>query len=314
LPVNIKERLKNKISVNYEIEYDFNRVKYKEFYKTSKNNIAYLQEVITPLLDRDRKINGYLFQVQDITNRKNTELSLKKAVTDLESSNKELEKFAYVASHDLQEPLRMIGSFTQLLAKRYKGKLDKDADEFISYAVEGANRMHQLINDLLTYSRLTTRMNSFIPIDCNIVVEKVILNLKTIINEYDAQIKFDHLPVIYGDESQIIQLFQNLINNAIKFYKEGKPEIFISCLSMEKEWQFSVHDNGIGIDPTYHERIFIIFQRLNSRNNYLGTGIGLAICKKIVELHGGRIWVESQLNEGSTFYFTILKTKGFKND
>jgi light-regulated signal transduction histidine kinase (bacteriophytochrome) len=239
---------------------------------------------------------------------------LKKAVTDLESTNKELEKFAYVASHDLQEPLRMIGSFTQLLAKRYKGKLDKDADEFISYAVEGANRMHQLINDLLTYSRLTSKVNDFIPVDCNIVVEKVISNLKTLINECDARIKFDKLPVIIGDESQITQLFQNLINNAIKFHKEGKPEIFISGISNENEWQFSVADNGIGIDPAYHERVFIIFQRLNSRSNYMGTGMGLAICKKIVELHGGRIWVESQLNQGSTFYFTISKKKGFKND
>jgi PAS domain S-box-containing protein len=173
LPANIKEKLKNKASINYEIEYDFEIVKEKEFYKTRRNQVAYLQEIITPLLDPDRKINGFLLQVQDITSRKNTEINLKKAITDLESSNKELEKFAYVASHDLQEPLRMIGSFTQLLAKRYEGKLDKDADEFINYAVEGANRMHQLINDLLTYSRLTTRMSSFSPVDCNTVLEKV---------------------------------------------------------------------------------------------------------------------------------------------
>ncbi|MCP2606550.1 ATP-binding protein [Candidatus Aminicenantes bacterium AC-708-I09] len=251
--------------------------------------------------------NAKLFEQaqREILERKKAEEKLKKTAEALERSNKELQHFAYIASHDLQEPLRMVASFVQLLAKRYKGKLGPDADEFIKYAVEGANRMQKMINDLLLYSRVETRGKPFIPTDCEKVLEKVIANLKVSIEERGAIVTHDELPIVMADESQLIQLFQNLISNAIKFCDKKTPRIHISVNKKNDEWVFSVKDNGIGIDPEYKDRIFQIFQRLHLRDEYPGTGIGLAICKKIVERHGGRIWVESKVGEGSTFYFTI---------
>jgi len=258
------------------------------------------------------EVLGVFGAARDITARKRAEEALKKTLADLERSNKELEQFAYVASHDLREPLRMVASFTQLLAKRYQDKLDADANEFISYAVDGANRMQKMVNDLLSYSRVGVRGKPFEPTDCTGILNQTLTDLKVAIDENEAIITHDALPVVMGDELQLVQLFQNLIENGIKFRSKEAPRIHISAQENGNEWIFTVQDNGIGIDPQYNERIFIIFQRLHGRENYPGTGIGLAICKKIVERHGGRVWVDSQPGNGSTFYFTIPKTGGLK--
>ena len=248
--------------------------------------------------------------IRDITERKLAEEKLKKAAEELERSNKELEQFAYVASHDLQEPLRMVSSFTQLLARRYKDKLDADADDFIAYAVDGANRMQRLISDLLMYSRVGTRGRPFEPCDLHSILGEVLVNLQPTIGESHAIITNDGLPAVMADPTQLVQLFQNLISNAVRFRGDDAPRIHISVQEKPAEWLFSVRDNGIGIAPEYRERIFAIFQRLHPQSHAQGTGIGLAICKRIVERHGGKLWVESEPGRGSTFYFTISKGKG----
>jgi len=247
-----------------------------------------------------------LLSLRDVTETRRVEELLKQTMTELVRSNTELERFAYVASHDLQEPLRMVASYTQLLERRYKGKLDSDADEFIGYAVDGATRMQQLINALLDYSRVSTRGKPFSPTNCEEVFNQAIANLQASIKENAAIVTHDYLPTIMADGTQMVQLFQNLISNAIKFHGEEQPEVHVGAERNGTEWIFSVRDNGIGIDPQYFDRIFVIFNRLHSRQEYPGTGIGLTICKKIVERHKGRIWVESQPGKGATFYFTIL--------
>jgi len=252
-----------------------------------------------------RTLLATIAQGQDITERKQAEAKLKQSIAELKRSNAELEQFAYVASHDLQEPLRMVSSYTQLLARRYRGKLDADADDFIAYAVDGSNRMQMLINDLLAYSRVSTRGKPFEPTDCEAILSQIRVNLQAAIEESDAVITHDPLPTVVADASQLAQLLQNLIGNAVKFRSEEPLHVHVSAEQKGNEWVFSVRDNGIGIDPEYADRIFIVFQRLHNRDEYPGTGIGLAICKKIVERHGGRIWVESQPGKGSTFYFTI---------
>jgi light-regulated signal transduction histidine kinase (bacteriophytochrome) len=247
---------------------------------------------------------------RDITERKRAEEALNKTLSDLERSNADLEQFAYVASHDLQEPLRMVSSYTQLLARRYKGRLDKDADEFIAYAVDGADNMQRLIYDLLSYSRVGTRGKPPEAVPADAALDRALDNLKIAVEESRAVVERDPLPTITADDVQLTQVFQNLIANALKFRGDESPRVRVACEARGNEWIFSVRDNGIGIDPQYLERIFIIFQRLHKRGQYPGTGIGLAMCKKIILRHGGRIWVESEPGKGSTFYFSLPKTEG----
>ncbi|MBM4453909.1 MAG: PAS domain S-box protein, partial [Chloroflexi bacterium] len=243
----------------------------------------------------------------DITERRRAEETLKQAMEELQRSNAELERFAYVASHDLQEPLRMVASYTQLLEKRYKDRLDADANEFIDYAVDGARRMQQLINDLLAYSRVGTRGKPFEPTDMEAAFEGALANLQVAIKESKAKVTHDPLPTVMGDDTQLVQVFQNLIHNAIKFRSQKPPAVHVSAERKADEWVFSVKDNGIGIDPQYSERVFLIFQRLH-REAYPGTGIGLSIANRILQRHGGRMWLESKPGKGSTFYFTIKAT------
>lgn len=242
---------------------------------------------------------------QEISQRKRAQAALARQARDLARSNADLQQFAYVASHDLQEPLRMVASYTQLLSKRYKGKLDQDADEFIGYAVDGVVRMQALIKALLEYSRVGTRGKELVRTDCGKVMEETLANLQGAIEETGALITTTVLPTVRGDATQLGQLFQNLVGNAIKFCKDGTPCIHVSAERKSGAWEFAVKDNGIGIDSENLDRIFEIFQRLHTPAEYPGTGIGLALCKKIVERHGGTMWVESEPDSGSTFFFTI---------
>ena len=248
----------------------------------------------------------------DITWQKDAEKRQEEMTELLLRSNQELEQFAYVASHDLQEPLRMVSSYTQLLSQRYGEHLDEKAHSYINYAVDGAIRMQQLINDLLEFSRVTTRGRDFVPTDSHAMLGRVIVNLGKLIEEEQALITNDDLPIVTADPMQLTQLLQNLIANAIKFHDDNDPRVHVSVEQDEDPgfWRFGVHDNGIGIDPEYQEKVFIIFQRLHSRKEYPGSGIGLALCKKIVERHGGRIWFETNTGgdeTGTTFYFTMKK-------
>ena len=244
--------------------------------------------------------------IRDITTRKKSEAALVQTVAELKRSNDELEQFAYVASHDLQEPLRMVASFTQLLATRYKGQLDSDADAFIGFAVDGSNRMQVLIRDLLAYCRTGANAKAFHETSIENTLNEALGNLQAVIAESGAVVTHGALPTISTDNSQLVQVFQNLIANAIKYRRAEAPRVHVSATKNGgKEWTFSVRDNGLGIDPKYFERIFVIFQRLHGRKEFEGTGIGLAICKKIVERLGGRIWVESQPDKGSNFCFSL---------
>ncbi len=241
----------------------------------------------------------------DITERKEIELKLNENIKKLAQSNKELEQFAYITSHDLREPLRMITSFLQLLERRYKDQLDRDANEYIMFAVDGAKRLDTMTNDLLQYSRITSQKQKTLPVNFENVLKEALLNLKVPIEETNAHITHDPLPTIRGDEQLKVQLFQNLIGNAIKYRSEKTPEIHISASKEKNQYLFSIKDNGIGMSPDHLKRIFTIFKRLHTHEEYEGTGIGLAIAQKIVHQQGGQIWVESELGKGSTFYFTI---------
>ena len=260
--------------------------------------------IIGHMRDLDTILRKELFQ------RKHAEDNLAVQAEELARSNTDLEQFAYVASHDLQEPLRAVVSYLQLLEKKYKGKLDSDADEFIGFAVDGARRMRGLIKGLFAYSRISTKGKPAELTDSSEILEGVLEALKLPISENNAVITHDPLPQVKVDATQISQLFQNLISNAMKFSADFLPEIHISAKHKEGEWLFSVKDNGIGIAPEHVERIFLIFKRLHTESEYSGTGIGLAICKRIVERHGGRIWVESEPQKGATFYFTISNVGG----
>ncbi len=282
---------------------------------------TYLRDFVP--IEVDGKRFGRMWHHREITERKRAEQELRKAHdelelrvkertkelqlsnTELERSNADLQQFAYVASHDLQEPLRNVASSLQMLEKKYRGKLDAEADQYIHYAVEGAVRMKALVLDLLAYSRVATRRKPPERTDCVQVLDLTSKNLRLTIAETGAVITHDPLPTIYADDTQLLQVFQNLIQNAIKFRKDEPPRVHVSAVKNKNEWIFSVNDNGIGIEPRHLDRIFVIFQRLHKRSQYEGTGMGLAIVKKVVERHGGRIWVESEPGVGTTFYFTI---------
>jgi light-regulated signal transduction histidine kinase (bacteriophytochrome) len=255
--------------------------------------------------DEAGQVTGVFAAARDITARQRAAEALRQKAEELARSNAELEQFAYIASHDLQEPLRTAGSFAQLLQKRYQGKLDQTADEFIGYIVDGTQQMQRLISDLLTFGRVGTRGKAFEPADCAAVLAQAVAQLQIAIEESGAVVTHDPLPVLDADPDQLGQLLQNLIGNSIKFHAAARPHIHVSARQTPEGWTLSVQDNGIGIDPQFADRIFEVFQRLHTRAEYPGTGIGLAICKKIVQRHGGRIWVESAPGKGATFCFTI---------
>ncbi len=261
---------------------------------------------------------GFRSILTDVTRLKNAERALEKAKDELElkviirteelqKSNAELQQFAYVASHDLQEPLRMVISYLTLLEKRCQGNLDPEAREFIQYAVEGGKRMKDLIDDLLLYSRIDSQQRKFTWVDMNKVTERTLEGLAVLINDCQAKVSVDHLPTIEGDESQLLRVMQNLVSNAVKFHGPEPPKAHISATEHGDVWTFAIQDNGIGLRMEYSERIFQMFQRLHTRDRFPGSGVGLAIVKKIVERHGGRVWVESAEGKGATFYFTIPK-------
>ncbi len=269
---------------------------------------------ISGVKDEDGAVTHFIVEFSDISDYRKAQETLLRRTEELARSNKELEQFAYVASHDLQEPLRMVASFTQLLSRRYKGKLDADADEFIHYAVDGATRMQTLINDLLSYSRIGSSKKPFVAVDLNIILQRALANLHVAIEESHAKIIHDGLPTINGDSTQLTQLFQNFIGNAVKFRGELPPEIRITAFDADKYWRVEIQDNGIGIAPEFFDRIFVIFQRLHNKEDYPGTGIGLSICKKIIERHGGAIEVKSPVcptmqegGKGTAFIFTLPK-------
>ena len=278
--------------------------------KSGDDELGSLTDSFNNMLGKIHEQNKVLSEyneelARNIIERKKAEQEKIKYTQDLERSNKELEQFAYIASHDLQEPLRMVGSYMQLLERKYKGRLDKDADEFIHFAVDGANRMKQLIRDLLNYSRMG-RESHKAEVDVIEVLKEVQSNLHASIKESNAVINFNGMPVINADRTQMLQLFQNLIGNAIKFRRDATiPVINISATRENDHWLFSVADNGIGINKEYSDKVFIIFKQLHDKSKYSGTGIGLAIAKKITEQYGGKIWFESDPGKGTTFFFTL---------
>ena len=260
---------------------------------------------IAPVKDQQGRLTHFIGIQTDITQRKRQETELAGKTRELAESNAELQQFAYVASHDLQEPLRMVASYTQLLGKRYRGKLDQDADEFIGYAVDGATRMQGLIRDLLEYSRVGAESKSFEKTDCELVFQQVLENLSASIRDRRAEVTHDPLPIVHANPTHLTQVFQNLIGNALKFQGDAPAHIHVGAKALPDGWEFSIRDNGVGIPADQLNRIFAIFQRLHGQGEYPGTGIGLAICKRIAEKYGGKIWVESELGRGSTFYFTL---------
>lgn len=285
---------------------------------TFETDILSADGTIIPVLVSIKSIKnfkGVYIVITDLSEHKHYEelmkiqKELKNTLRELERSNAELEQFAYVASHDLQEPLRMVSSFTQLLEKKYKDKLDDDADDYIYFIVDGAKRMHELINDLLTYSRINTHEKEFEKVDMEAVFKQALINLIIPLEENDAVVTHDKLPTVNADYFQMLQLLQNLIENALKYRGNETPKIHVAYQGNENEDILIVIDNGIGIAPQYHERIFNVFQRLHERTKYQGTGIGLSICKRILEKHGGKIWVDSNTGKGAKFYccFPMVK-------
>jgi PAS domain S-box-containing protein len=285
-----------KTGENFEMEYRLRRASDKSYRWHLCRGL--------PLHDSNGAITKWFGTATDIDDQKKTEEALARKTHELLLSNQELQQFSYISSHDLQEPLRIVTSYIQLLSKRYKGRLDSEADEFIHFAVEGVERMQSLINDILSYLGIGMVAEGPVSTSSEAALIRAVKNLKTIIDENNVAVTFDPLPTVKADGPQLTRLFQNLINNSVKYKGEISPQIHIGAKRLENEWLFSVSDNGIGIENQYYDRIFLLFQRLHTRMEYPGTGIGLSICKKIVEKHGGRIWVESEINKGTTIFFT----------
>jgi light-regulated signal transduction histidine kinase (bacteriophytochrome) len=286
--------------------------------RTSMRQLALLEQFKTlTLLERPLRKVTLVSAVQGALRLRRRQYEVRDSLAErqhreaqLRQANAELQQFAYVASHDLQEPLRMVTSYVQLLAQRYQGQLDAEAEEFISYAVEGAQRVHQLIQDLLAYTRVGGTAPGWTAVDCEEVLARTVHDLHLLIEEMQAEVSHDPLPTVRGEAQQVGLVFQNLIGNALKFHGAAPPRIHVSARREGIMWVFAVKDNGIGIEAKQAERIFQVFQRLHTRSEYPGTGIGLAICKKIVERHGGRIWVESEPGKGATFFFTLPANDG----
>src|SRR5262249_29049308 len=273
--------------------------------QTKDGRLLDVSVTISPIWDEQGRIMGASKIARDITGRKQTERELARRTAELQRLNEELQQFAYIVSHDLNEPLRTVASFVSLLAKRYQGKLDANADKYIAFVVDGARRMQQMIQDLLSYTRAGGPAAERAAVDCEAVLAQVVSDLQAVITEQQATVTHDPLPTVTGEATRLKQVLQNLIASALKFRGEAPPRGDAWARRVDGHWQFAVRDNGIGIDPRQAGRLFQVFQRLHPRGEYPGTGIGLAICKKIVERHGGRIWVESQPGAGATFYFTI---------
>ncbi|MCG8418757.1 MAG: ATP-binding protein [Proteobacteria bacterium] len=275
--------------------------------RTLQGQRLHLLRQIQIIRSHDSCVRG-LVSLIDISRRKEMEVELRAMNLELERSNQDLEHFAYLASHDLQEPLRMISSYTQLLARRYQGQLDEKADKFIHYIVDGAKRMQALIGDLLELSRVGTASRTLRPVDCAVVLDRVLANLSGMLEERGGDVTHDDLPTVFFDSSQLGLLLQNLISNALKFRGKQAPRVHVSARKEGRMWILAIRDNGIGIADKHHEEVFEIFRRLHLREEYPGTGVGLAIAKKIVERHGGTIWLESAPGKGSTFYFSVMGT------
>jgi hypothetical protein len=287
------------------------RVSYYQTKRLTKDRrLIDVMLTVSPIKDRSGRIIGASKIARDVTDLNMTQEALANQAEALKRSNEELERYAYIASHDLQEPLRTVASFARLLKQRCAGSLPEEGQEYLKFITDGVDRMQSLIQDLLSYSRIESRGTAFGTVDCAAVVARVLENLKSAMQSQGAEVTVDPLPTVIGDATQLGQVFQNLLANAIKFQNGKCSQIRVSAEEKQGEWQFSVRDNGIGIAPEYFERIFIIFQRLHTMEEYSGTGIGLAVCKKIVERHGGRIWLESSLGEGSNFFFSIPKREG----
>lgn len=308
--------LKIMVDKRNHILYHTNELYWEDEYRFRRSNgtYAFVFDKAYIIRNTDGQPERMIGATHDMSQQKESEAllmelnnRLKKRAEELVNSNVELERFAYVASHDLQEPLRMVTSFLQLFKKRYEGKIDETADQYIHFAVDGAERMKILIMDLLEYSRVGSSAEVFREIDLNNFLKELKEVFYKTCEETGATIHVDVMPTVKANKTQLFQLFQNLVSNALKYHSDRVPEITISCEEKEDEYVFAIKDNGIGIDPAFHEKIFVIFHRLHSRSEYSGTGIGLAICKKIVERHGGKIWIESDLGKGSTFFFSISR-------
>ena len=287
-----------------------------ELRKTNSELVALTMELESRVEERTRELEAMNAALEREIEQRNVVENkvrdkarhLQSVLDDLKKRNEELEQFAYVASHDLQEPLRMVASYTQLLAERYKGKLDEKAERYIGYAVDGATRMQRLIEALLAFSRITTHGAVFADVDSQQALAAALSNLEALIQRSGAEVTNDNLPEVRADSGQLTRVFQDLVGNALKFRSKTPPRIHVRAEPDGSSWRFSVRDNGIGIDPQYAERVFVIFQRLHSRTEYPGTGIGLALCKRIIERHGGRIWFDCREKQGTTFHFTLPRT------